>query len=1079
MKTIQAVRIYCDEVCTEKTDIGVYTASETGDTHTGTATIDGMTDTSDFIVNRRVRVSSGFALTEIMPRIISKDATSITLDTNATADVTGATVEQQSEIRLSENILAGITTSAIPTTWTSGLIIPDGIGAIEESASFQVAGAPAQLSGMSAEFINTSQQIYRWKELGINLSGLLVEVYEFSGTEAASDSDYVDVVFTGTCGDPEYLQGTVEIEFSNKRDSRDAFLGTLINNATNYIYAEDSLNGKMIPLTYGAIDKAKMLRTANTKEEIVIYASGNAFTTSRGSETLYNDEPAYGNIKIFPIVGDDGGTMPTVYNVQIADDCHWDDPADDLEILDFNETFYGRTAYLRVTDGDGKDEVRKIKSVTCDMSTAPEVFQVEVSTVFSLKLAGNATASATNQSFVSIEYHDRGYTGEVWPSIGFLNESDAVIAKSNDIVLYAVDESKKSNITTGIITEKKEDFIRVPSNIAIAELTGNKSSIDIDMNFTNGDVDDINCFTIRPVTGVTRITDSTLVNWISAGASWIATGLKNGYYRFSGVGSASAITEEGSLENDTIDGDADTYYKATLTGGSLATNVDKMGFYFRLPATTDTFDGAFLLFHTEQLNFNSSDKGGNVEIVKKNIVSAAEQLKFMTTSADTGLFCRNFLWSYYGDGSASTDEFFWVYDDYVSSGVTKYYTGHEQVTLASSIDEYNKIGKIGFFVRNNTKYGSDSTLLIYELAVAFKKTISIKDSVFSNFSGRIFNDTWGSRKTSAALIDDPIDILEHVKRLGNWTEHDGTESPGQTYSAAAKINTASTFGGFDWSGLSDYAARRPAFQILDESKARVSAITKDICETYFLTSYIDEDGQECVAPLTDKTSPATTITLAQIVGKIGKTSDVDHSNIFVQPIVRYNYNYGTEKFDGILQIKNVESNTYSANYALGLNSTDGSPCWNLCKALYEEFKVINEPPSNLTDKYMIRTYDDAVWYLKKWLSWMGRSVDGSAVSKKRNSFSVPYTLGRLWHIGTHFKLQLPHITNNIAVECVIEKITKSKQMNLVTVNVILLDAIPTSFYTYKWQDQVLAADSLETYQDMVDAGSPVYQDQIS
>jgi hypothetical protein len=161
------------------------------------------------------------------------------------------------------------------------------------------------------------------------------------------------------------------------------------------------------------------------------------------------------------------------------------------------------------------------------------------------------------------------------------------------------------------------------------------------------------------------------------------------------------------------------------------------------------------------------------------------------------------------------------------------------------------------------------------------------------------------------------------------------------------------------------------------------------------------------------------------------------SDIYCAPIINYAYDYATEKFTRQLRVENVWESTFNAAYCPGIEAADAEDIWNECHALWAKVRQIEPMPSNLTDRSWVPDYDTALWCLHQQLKLM---------TLKRCSFSVGYTVGRKWDIGTHFKLQLPHETNNHAIECVVEEIVKKKDSNLVTVQVILLDVIESSFF---------------------------------
>lgn len=74
----------------QKSYITSIPTDNTGDTTSGSATISGMTDTSDFVVGEPVTVSAGF--TTAQHHILSTTSTTVTLSTSATSTETNVTV---------------------------------------------------------------------------------------------------------------------------------------------------------------------------------------------------------------------------------------------------------------------------------------------------------------------------------------------------------------------------------------------------------------------------------------------------------------------------------------------------------------------------------------------------------------------------------------------------------------------------------------------------------------------------------------------------------------------------------------------------------------------------------------------------------------------------------------------------------------------------------------------------------------------------------------------------------------------------------------------------------------------------
>ena len=296
------------------------------------------------------------------------------------------------------------------------------------------------------------------------------------------------------------------------------------------------------------------------------------------------------------------------------------------------------------------------------------------------------------------------------------------------------------------------------------------------------------------------------------------------------------------------------------------------------------------------------------------------------------------------------------------------------------------------------------------------------------------------------LLEDPIEILKHFKRLQCGVEFGDVVNYGKKYSTSIPIKIGSEEGSYDHASLTSIKAFRPAFQITEPADAWTDVINKKICSTFNLCTYIDSDGNECVTTL-DKINPSETVAFADIVkGSIGEAKEPEVQDVFCQPILNYKYNSGSEKFDKQMLVQNIQAASYLASYTPGMDNTahnldvtlgDGEYIWSLCKTSYNKYRQIEQCPTEFSDQKLIATYIDAVKLLAMKILWMG---------KIRQSFAVKYSKGKNYHFGKHIKIKLPFQTVNLSVECLIGKATISKNNNRVDIDVVLLEDVPTIFF---------------------------------
>ena len=177
-------------------------------------------------------------------------------------------------------------------------------------------------------------------------------------------------------------------------------------------------------------------------------------------------------------------------------------------------------------------------------------------------------------------------------------------------------------------------------------------------------------------------------------------------------------------------------------------------------------------------------------------------------------------------------------------------------------------------------------------------------------------------------------------------------------------------------------------------------------------------------------------------GKEPKSSDV-----FCEPVLNYQYDYGRGKFNKQLKVTNITADSWQSAYTPGFTGIDGETFWNFCKRLYNEFGTIEKVPTDFSDKKMIRSYQDALYYLSYKLDW---------VRKRRISLSVKFSKGKDYHFAQHVNLKLPHQTSDEVLETVIESVLKSKKTSTVKLTLVIIKNV-----------------TLYVVQDIVPGGSPI------
>jgi hypothetical protein len=397
------------------------------------------------------------------------------------------------EIRLSEDDLTGSTIggSAAPA-YTSNLIAQKGIANTSASADLRRGGDMASYEGVNIALVNAEQLFLALQGCGINLQGCPMQLWEFAGQAGALAGAQI---FTGICDDVSWTATGLTVKCKNSRMRRNAPMFTQINNGQyssvadlvtavnnnevtcNYPYANDDDDGKMVPCTFGALDYAKMIRTADMVIPTVINgggASGSLATVlSLPTDTtqyryVYPSAPDFGDLTDAPIYGPPpqsgimtiGGVIyyanqVPIYWLKIGDSTQggkWQKSTDSGETW-ADYTTSGAIAltalagqYITCIDGTGKGSGRLIAAAYFDPSgtvwhtgyptghggsaDTALIMIVLASTNFFTDDSGNAVqlivadpeadpVANTNDSWCQIQAAYQGYAADEWPLEGW------------------------------------------------------------------------------------------------------------------------------------------------------------------------------------------------------------------------------------------------------------------------------------------------------------------------------------------------------------------------------------------------------------------------------------------------------------------------------------------------------------------------------------------------------------------------------------------------------------------------------------------------------------------------------------
>jgi hypothetical protein len=932
------------------------------------------------------------------------------------------TVSSLSYLRWSEATLSGVAEGA--GKWATGILLKDGIGDIEASSDLSRGGNVAEYNGLTIAVANAESLMQSLKDLQINVTGFSVTVTEFVGTIADSDATSRTTRFTGVVENISWGDTSLTINLKNSYYKRESNLSVVNENGT----VTPVCFGNLKPALTEIIDNvettktkvdclAKFVRTLDTYED-TIYT--NAYFDSGLTLPL---------VKLFPIV--DLTDSKIEYHIKI------------------NGTYAKGTINLSNSDVYMIESGGQIRQVTSLSNSsvyyggviASDLIAVYLKDVFLI----NIIASGDTRTWVQFVKIGRNYNADSMACKDFLKAADGTATDTPELSTYDSEADKYNRIA---------DF-------GFSVKDTNKNALDIDGSQYSDDIDALDSVLILPITSLARETSATLAQWDNADYEKLADGC---YYKTSAGAPDSVADTDLTDASKSYDKDPTTFalFAPSFTHSTIFP-YDATVLKFNLPVLPKGLNITSIHFGIkarEYVKYSASYQNRTLELKMRRYAYTKTTDKKTFTSSDSGDPNVDDLPDFYYTTNTPTTNCL----NFFNTGTTKGY-----VTFLLTDCDYNnyntfiegaliqKFGPVGAFGFPTIFYNK-----VYELAIIVKLASSdIKKEVYSPLSARVYGDTWESRKTAADLIEKPVDIIECIKRLQNWSEIPSFTPIdwGHAYSSDALIRTGVAAGSFDSANLNYLTAQKVAMEITDESKATTTAIVKKLCDTFGVCTY-DADGYECIETL-ELTNPVETITLTDQHGAIGDFIEPKIENIFCEPIVNYQWDVGAGKFRQTMKVTHIDAAAWQTSYTPGIKTADGEAIWNSCKALYNKYRQIELCPSEFTDQICIPDYATALAYLQRKIAWMDKP--------RLPSITVAFSKGKDYTLFKHIMVQLPMYTNNVSVECIIEKIVKSKNNNAVRIDFVIIGALETAWYD--------TADSTNEYQDTPTPADPAVIDQ--
>jgi len=824
-------------------------------------------------------------------------------------------------------------------------------------------------------------------------------------------------------------------------------------NKTDYPNATKDLIGRTIPVTFGKIypnsnwsGYAKFVRTADSQTDYVF----NLPCYDLSDNYLLTGSPPESDVYTFPCVGLVGAAPTNTYKFCIAStSLSLYSVSGTLYTLQTSGTHYMENlvgSYTYVVEGISDGEYRKISNAIIDLDDDPtgKTIKLTMQDYYKEALKGNATATETDNSWINIINLKKEYQSDIQPCKSVLDNNGNEISTNFD--LYVYDSEKKIDIDVSglaenvksIVQENNFDYLYMPNTSHSVKIGSNNNTLEANFRQCTNNLDSIDSFINLPLNSF-ELAQS---NYETYQAKWGYPtefapppiqwyDVSNGIFSVQPSVTGVTITGTGS---EVIDKNNSTYYGIFLDVPDYYSNWLAFGFDVTMPSVPKNFDysNVYLGIKASIINTYSyqpaTDNFTKLFFLSKRFMGSVKKVELQNTTTNltnTTYDCIND--EYYNVSPQTNNRNFYakVSDDSNLTG----YEYYDITDIISDVKKYNSYNSFSLFYEHKYVNSTNATWLqkdfrIFEICLIFKRTVSSKKELYAPFSGRIFNNTWGSRKISASLITSPVDILEHTCRLQNYSEVSlSQQNYGLEYANYAKVSITSN-GGFDVTTDSTFNTIK-SYQIGsvvdDYSKTYTDSLKKDLCKQFRLANWTDKNGNECVKAMhKNSLATSTTITLSDIYNRDSITIQLpETTDVYPMPIVRYNKDFASGQYQGLLQITNTNKETYDSSYTKGFDVADASlaaDIWSLCRTLYSKTKSVDKPPADMTDLYLVNgpnAYDIAKYYLYYWVQCMNNRIFSFDVH-----INKCYTIDLLDRININF----PHQTEGVNLQSIVTKI---------------------------------------------------------
>lgn len=903
-------------------------------------------------------------------------------------------------------------TTSTTETYYPGILSKNWCTNPYKSVNLESGGNLASSGGFSVMIGNEIELPAYFEDESIDIIGKTIYLYEFDTN--ASDlgiNANRTTHFVGEVEDIDYnrMQLTIKV----KSPSRNANILTKISEQTALDDNDESIVnkesiGKNIPATFGEHSYAKLPRVANKQETIL-----------SGTNTTPND------LYSFPSYINENATLKQII-LRFSN-------ATETDITWLTDYVTEGVLYLKGVAGASSGEIRKVTQI--QITGGNKLFVDYAESFEEDPVDNNAddeNYDAENQSWFSFVRIYRDYRSDQWPGTSFLDDAGGDETLGPPIYIH------------------DDGFDRAGQYILDIEGSdSNKISFTPDAYANNEDT--ISGYEVISPTSFSIDNSTDAEKWgIAAG-----TKTTEGVW-YNGTAPTSIYTNGDS--DDVKDRYSASFYQLGFRANMSITTYYEWVFNLSFPDLSNKeYDKAYLCVDIDLDCFSSDTIDVAFRCLGRSWIGPFTQFfefSDMEVDSTNNVKIRSTPDFWYKDINPN------VFKSVQNTAYRK--TGRSQFVIeienSSTLDYFDEFGLL-FVIANN----SGSTITneitsneIKQVSLVLEKTSDVKNQIFAPLKGRV----WGTNPfyNSISMINKPVPLWVHVKLLQNWSGIGATaptEGWGKAYSTLYSIKTdEDCIGSIDNQDLDAKSTlllgADTARQIFDDKDGDTGELTKNICKSFFLMSWLNLEGKECLSQFTDKTllTVSDSVDFSDIIpGTLSGVTELKKENVYSNISVSYGLQ-GNGEYSGVIKVTKTEKALTGSDITDAvegdISDNQKGYLWGIGRLIYLKYGTTATPPKSMSENKWLISAQDAYYYLNEWQNLMGYDIANDAIvekPKKYISFSVSWSKGRLWDVGTRINLTLKNETGENTRECLVTRFSKKliDQNQTVTVTCLMYD----------------------------------------